>query len=131
MEIFIGIVGLLIAWLTYQKTFHSVPDTTEYKENMLAVFITTQKLSLEVQSLVQQYIDEKDGANKEMYPNITFQEFLHIAKDEFDKSLSDKLYQDLKGKDFTKSNIETLLRMIETQNNSLIELRNQLIFLNK
>lgn len=131
MELFIGIAGLIIAWFTYQKTFHSIPNTTECKENMLAVYKTTQKLSLEVQFLVQKYIDEKDGANKEMYPNITFKEFLHIAKDEFDKSLSDKLYEDLNSKDFTKSNIETLLRMIETQNNSLIELRNQLIFLNK
>lgn len=131
MEIFIGIAGLLIAWLTYQKTFNSKPDVTEEKNNFLAVYTTTQTLSLEVQSLIQKYIDEKDGANKEMYPNITFQEYLNLAKDEFDKSLSDKLYNDLKNQTFTKSNIATLLKMAETQSNALIELRNQLIFLNK
>lgn len=131
MEIFIGLAGLIIAWLTYNKTFNSKPDVTEYKDNFLGVYKSTQTLSLEVQSLIQKYIDEKGGANNEMYPNITFQEFLHIAKDEFDKSLSDKLYNDLKNQTFTKSNIDTLLKMVETQNNALIELRNQLIFLNK
>ncbi len=131
MEVFIGIAGLLIAWLTYHKTFNSKPDVSEEKNNLLAVYKSTQTLSLEVQSLIQKYIDEKDGANKEMYPNITFQDFLHIAKDEFDKSLSDKLYNELKNQTYTKSNIATLLKMIETQSNALIELRNQLIFLNK
>lgn len=131
MEIYIGIAGLFIAWLTYHKTFNSKPDVAEEKENFLSVYKSTQKLSLEVQSLIQKYIDEKDGGSKEMYPNITFQEFLVIAKDEFDKSLSDKLYNDLKNQTFTKSNIASLLKMVETQNNSLIELRNQLIFLNK
>lgn len=130
MEILIGVIGLFIAWSTYQKTFNGKP--TEEKNNFLALYISTQKLSLEVQSLIQKYIDEKDGANKEMYPNITFQEFLVIAKDEFDKGLSDKLYNELKNNNqLTKSNIESLVKMVETQNNALIALRNQLIFLNK
>jgi hypothetical protein len=39
----------------------------------------------------------------ELYPNITFQSYLNVAKDEYERSLSDKLYDDL-----SKSKILTL-----------------------
>lgn len=128
MEIFIGIAGLLIAWLTYQKTFNSKPD--EERNNLLAVFKVTQSLHLEVQSLLQKYIDENNGANHELYPNITFQKTLDMYKQEFEKSLSDKVCQDLKNNQiYTKSNIATFQNMIDTQHNALLQFKNQLLFL--
>jgi len=130
MEIFIGIAGLLIAWLTYNKTFNSKPDVTEERNNLLGVFIATQKLHLEVQSLLQKYIDENKGANHEIYPNITFQQTLNMYKQEFEKGLSDKVYQDLKKNQiYTKSNIATFQNMIDTQHNALLQFKNQLLFL--
>ncbi len=131
IEIIIGALGLWIAYATYKKTFPNKPiEPIEEKENFLAIYKVTQSLSLEVQGLIQRYIDKGNG-DKEMYPNITFKQFLDVAKDEFDKSLSDKLYNELRVGVYTKSNIESLLKMIETQNAALTELRNQLIFLNK
>lgn len=131
LEVVIGIAGLWIAYKTYQKTFPSTPlEPKEEKENLLANYKMTQNLSLEVQSLILSYIDKGNG-DKEMYPNITFKQFLEVAKDEFDKSLSDKLYSELRDAKYTKSNIDSMLKMIETQNTALTELRNQMIFLNK
>jgi hypothetical protein len=130
IEIVIGIVGLWIAIKTYQKSFSSkLPEPKEEKDNLLANYKMTQRLSLEVQQQILSYI-EKGYGDKEMYPNITFKQFLIIAKDEFDKSLSDKLYNDLRDLPMTKSNIASMLNMIETQNESLTELRNQMILLN-
>lgn len=108
MEIFIGIAGLLIAWLTYHKTFNSTPDPTEERNNLLAVFKVTQKLHLEVQAMIQNYIDDNNnGANHELYPNITFQHYLDIAKEEFEKGLSEKVYDELKNnKNYNKSNMQ-------------------------
>lgn len=129
MEILIGVASLFIAWLTYHKTFNSKSD--EERNNLLAVFKVTQKLHLEVQFLIQKYIDENDGANNELYPNITFQQYLNIAKQEYEKGLSDKVYEDLKNnKVYTKSNIATFQNMIDTQHNALLQFRNQLLFLN-
>ncbi|MBP1222909.1 hypothetical protein [Flavobacterium sp. 1355] len=128
MEIFIGVAALLIAWLTYQKTFNSKPD--EERNNLLAVFITTQKLHLEVQSILQKYIDDNDGANHELYPNITFQKMLDMYKQEYEKGLSDKVYNELKNNEiYTKSNIATFQNMIDTQHNALLQFKNQLLFL--
>ena len=128
MEIFIGLAGLIIAWLTYNKTFNSKPD--EERNNLLGIFIATQKLHLEVQSIIQKYIDDNDGANHQLYPNITFQQYLIVAKEEYDKGLSDKVYHELKtNKNYTKSNIATFQDMIYTQHNALLQFRNQLLFL--
>jgi hypothetical protein len=132
MEILIGFIGVVIAWLTYHKTFNSTPDTTEERNNLLGVFKVTQKLHLEVQSLIQKYIDENNGANHELYPNITFQQYLNVAKEEFEKELSDKVYDELRNnKDYTKSNITTFQNMIDIQHNALLQFRSQLLFLNK
>jgi len=130
MEIFIGIAGLLIAWLTYQKTFNSKPDFTEERNNLLGVFIATQKLHLEVQLLLEKYIDKSNGASHEIYPNITFQQTLDMYKVEFEKGLSQKVYEDLKNNQiYTKSNIATFQNMIDTQHNALLQFKNQLLFL--
>ena len=129
MEVFIGIAGLLVAWFTYQKTFNSKPD--EERNNLLGIFITTQKLHLEVQSILQKYIDENNGASHELYPNITFQKMLDMYKQEFEKGLSDKVYQDLKNNlIYTKSNIATFQNMIDNKHNALLQFKNQLLFLN-
>lgn len=130
MEITIGIIGLIIAWMTYHKTFISSQNIDEEKNNLLGIFKATQNLHLEVQSLIQKYINENNGANHILYPNITFQQYLDLAKQEFEKSLPDESYNNLKNnKNLTKSNIMSLLKMIETQNNALTQFKNQLLFL--
>lgn len=130
MEILIGIIGLWIAIATYNKSFPSKPpEPIEEKANLLVNYKMTQTLSLEVQNLILQYINKGYGNNL-MYENCTFNQFLQLAKDEFDKSLSDKLYNELKKMSLSKSNIESMLKMIETQNKALTELRNQMMVLN-
>lgn len=128
MELFIGIAGLIITWLTFQKTFYSKPD--EERNNLLGTFIATQKLHLEVQSLLQKYMDENDGAEHFIYPEITFQHLLNMYKQGFEKDLSNKVYEDLKNNQiYTKSNIETFQKLINKQHSDLLMFRNQLLFL--
>lgn len=130
MELFIAFLGLIIAWKTYQITVKpKIVEPIEEKNNLLLNYKATQSTSLEVQRLIQEYIDDKNGGNEEMYPGITFQQFLDTMKSEFDKSLSDKLFNELKeNKDLTKSIIASMLKMIETQHNALLQLKTQLIF---
>lgn len=129
MEVFTGIAGLLIAWLTYHKTFNSKPD--EERNNLLTIFKVTQKIHLEIQLLLQKYIDDNNGANHELYPKITFRQTLDLYKQEFEKGLSEKVYLDLKNNQiYTKSNITTFQNMIDTQHNALLKFISQLLFLN-
>lgn len=124
MEIFIAIIGLFIAWKTYDKTF----GTTEDKNNLLIYFKVTQDLNLKVQMLVQQYIDSKNGANHKIYGNITFKKYLEILKYDLENDLSDKNYQTLKKSNFSKTNIGIMQKMLETKNHSLNSIQNDLLF---
>lgn len=120
------VICTYIGLKSYDKTF----DISEDRNNLLGVFKATQKLHLEVQLLIQKYIDENNGANHELYTNITFKQYLNVAKEEYEKGLSDKVYDDLKNNQiYTKSNIASFLKMIETQNNALTQFKNQLLFI--
>jgi hypothetical protein len=110
---------------TYYKTF----DTSDEKNNLLAVFKATQRLHLEVQDILQTYIDAKNGADHQLYPNITFQDYLDRSKIEFKKDLSDKTFDYIKSLNLTSSNIASMLKLLENQNYALIQFKSQLIFL--
>lgn len=63
LGIFAGIFGAFIALITYYKTFYSKPSFDEERTNMLGMFKANQFICLEIQNLMQKYIDEKNGAN--------------------------------------------------------------------
>ncbi|CAC9976957.1 hypothetical protein [Flavobacterium panici] len=124
LGIFAGIFGAFIALITYYKTFYSKPSFDEERTNMLGMFKANQFICLEIQNLMQKYIDEKNGANHEFTTGITFQEYLEKFKSECENGLSNTLFEDLKNnKSYTKSNIETFLKGLEHQNNTFISLK--------
>jgi len=118
-------IATYIGLQTYKKTF----DTSDQKNNLLAVFKATQKLHLEVQDMIETYIDANEGAEHLLYPNITFQAYLDRAKFEFEKDLSDKTYDYIKGLPLNSSNIASMLKLLENQNHALIQFKSQLMFL--
>ncbi|MDX6182937.1 hypothetical protein SGQ44_11505 [Flavobacterium sp. Fl-77] len=122
---FLTVIGTYYAW----KSYKSSADITDDKNNFLAMYKSTQTLSLDIQRKIQKLIDEKDAGNHELFANITYQQYLTILKREYDNSLSDKNYEAFKNnQDLTKSNIASYLKMIETQNNALLQFKNQLLF---
>lgn len=130
MEIVIGIISVIIAFLTYQKTFHSKPpEPIEEKENLFINYKLAQNLSLQVQKLIEEHINKNNAGQLEMFPNITFQKYLDIMKSEYEKCLSDKLYEDLKKLPLTKSAIETMMKSLNEQSNALTQIKNQILFL--
>ncbi|MGE6352816.1 hypothetical protein ACQKCJ_02945 [Flavobacterium sp. NPDC079362] len=127
MEIIIAIIGLWIAWITYHRTF----DTTEDKNNFLVYFKVTQQLHLEVQSLLQKYIDSNNGANHKLYNNMTYKQCLNMLKDDFQTDYSDKVYVLAKNdKVMTKKMFATLIEKVEAKNQTLQKLKTQLLYLN-
>jgi hypothetical protein len=126
--IFIGVLSLAVALITLYKTFYSKPNFDEERTNMLGIFKANQFVCLELQELMQKYIDEKDGANHEFTAGITFQEYLDTFKSECDKGLSNELFEDLKNNPtYTKSNIETFLKGLESQNTTFLSLKGYIL----
>lgn len=113
MEIAIGIVGLLIAWFTYQKTFLSKPK--EEIENFLLHFRSTQSMSKKVQTKLKEYAEMNNAWDKDMFPNITFAKYIDTMKESYEKNLSDKLIKDILNEKSSKSIIISMTKSLEAQ----------------
>lgn len=123
-----GVLALIIALLTYYKTYHQKPNFDDERTNMLGMFRANQFIQLELQELMQKYIDDNDGADHEITPGVTFQKYLDAFKIECDKGLSEELFEDLKNNPiYTKSNIETFLKGLENQNATFTSLKGYLM----
>jgi len=117
MEIAIGIIGLLIAWFTYQKTFLAKPK--EEKEHLLSLFYATQKISKQVQEDLTQYAVQYNTLGIELYPGITYDIYISSMKDAYNTNLSDDLYNKIKNEKLTKSVISSMAKSLEKQLESL------------
>lgn len=122
---FLTVMGTYYGW----KSYKSSVDITDDKNNFLAMYKSTQNLSLDVQRRIQRLIDEKDAGDHELFPNITYQQYLIVLKREYDNSLSEQNYEAYKNsQNLTKSSLASYLKMIEIQNNALLQFKNQLLF---
>lgn len=105
--------ALIIAWLTFTKTFYAEP--TEEKENFLALFLATQKLSKEVSNIMTEYAIKRNALDIELYQGITYKSYIEGLKESQETNLSDNLYQKVKTSKYTKSTIATMQKSLEAQ----------------
>ncbi|MET6996640.1 hypothetical protein [Chitinophaga defluvii] len=129
MEITIAIASLIIAWLTFTKTFYAEP--TEEKKNFLALFLATQKLSKEVSCIMTEYAIKRNALDIELYQGITYRSYIEGLKESQDTNLSDNLYQKVKNSKYTKSNIATMQKSLEAQFEDLQKMKNTFTLANR
>lgn len=129
-EIIIGIIGIVIAIATYiqgQKPNEiKLPEPKEEMDNLKVHFIMNQKLSLEVQNILEQYIVENNASEKLLFDNISFSKYLDFVKTEHENCLSEKVYQNLSEPIYTRANIESILQSLQSQNSNLMMVKNTL-----
>ncbi|SHG83138.1 hypothetical protein [Flagellimonas flava] len=121
MEIFIGILGLVIAILTFWYSFYRKPK--EELNHLKVQFKATQKLSKDLQVELERYITETNSWDHQMFTNISFGSYLTEMKESYKQNLSDELYDKLDNLDLTKSTILSMTKSIETQFNALQQIQ--------
>lgn len=129
MEIIIGILGLIIAFVTLKLTFFSKP--IEEFNHLKLQFKANQRLSLDVQNELENYIEKFSSENHFMFENITFQNYLDELKNSHSKNLSNKLLEELVRLDLPKSTISSMNKSLEIQFNSLLEVQTRIRLLKK
>lgn len=129
MEIVIGILGLIIAIITFKYSFFSKP--TEELNHLKVQFRATQRLSNEVQKEIKAYISNANAADKLMFPNVTFSAYLSQMEESYQENLSEILYNKSEKLELTKSNILSMTKSLETQFSSLLEIQTQMKLLNR
>ncbi|KAA2239865.1 hypothetical protein F0L74_27145 [Chitinophaga agrisoli] len=122
MEIAIGIAGLIIAWLTFRKTFYSKPQ--EEMENLLALFLATQTLSKELTLIMIEYATRRQALDIELYSGITYRSYIHALQQSQKTNLSDELFRKIKNSQLTRSNITTMQKSLELQFEDLQKMKN-------
>ena len=124
MEITIGIIGLVIAIITFWYSFYRKPK--EELEHLKIQFKSTQKLSKELQGELENYITRTDSWDLQMFPNISFRSYLTEMKESYKKNLSDELYNTLDSMNLTKPIIQSMTKSIETQFDALNQIQIEL-----
>lgn len=134
-ELIIGGIGLIIAIITFvqsqkpQEVKFTKP--TEEIEALRVNFKINQKMSLEIQDLLKNYIEKNDCVDELFFQNLTFSKYLEFIKSNFEECLSEQVYEKtLSDKTYTRPIIETMSNSLQSQFNNLMLTKNYIKSLN-
>lgn len=127
MEIAIGILALFVAVLTLKLQFFSKPK--EELEHLQIQFRSTQKLSLQVQKELEQFIIENNAGEREIFSGVKYKTYLAKMKESFEKNLSDEIYNRIIGLKLSKSNVSSMTKSLEAQFSALSQIHVNLTLL--
>ncbi|QNN44490.1 hypothetical protein [Pedobacter roseus] len=120
IEITIGILGLLIAWFTYQKTFLDKPK--EEIEHFTIQFRATQTTSVKVRNDLTKLSKEYGMGSSELFPGTTIDRYIILMTDSYEKNLSDELLTKILETKPSRSLLKSMTSSLEKQLAELITL---------
>lgn len=120
----IGIIGLIIAIITFIYQFYRKPK--EEFSHLKKQFEATQKLSLQVQDELEQYIIKYDVQDQYMFPGMTYKACLAEMKRTFKDNLSDEVFKKLKSIKLSKTNLDSMNESLKTQYSALSQIHHKL-----
>lgn len=130
IEVIIGIIGIVVAIATYKQGQKpqeiKLPEPIEEMNNLKAHFRMNQKLSIEIQNMLEKYINENQAAKEIFFENMTFSKYLDYVKSEYESCLSENVYETISEPIYTRANIESMLPSLQNQNTNLLMVRNLL-----
>ena len=123
MEI-ITIIGVVIAIITFIYQFHLKPK--EKLSHLKIQFKATQRLSLQVQEELREFIEKYDAGDQFLMPGITYQAYLAQMDRSFDENLSGRLLKEVESLKPLDNTIDSMLKSLETQFEALSQIDAQL-----
>ncbi|WP_046758319.1 hypothetical protein [Kordia jejudonensis] len=132
----LGFITIIIAIICFKYSFFSKPkeeeivEVAEETDPLETQFKATQKLSEEVQLDIENYIVKANAANKLLFKDMTFSNYLAHMKETHDENLSDSLYERLRNLELTKSNTVFLIKSLEFQFSALQQMKTKVQLLN-
>jgi hypothetical protein len=120
IEITIGILGLLIAWFTYQKTFLDKPK--EEIEHLKIQFRATQATSMKVRTDLIGLSQVHGMGSREIFVGMTIDNYIGLMKQTYEKNLSDELLENVITSKPSRSLLKSMIGSLEKQHAELITL---------
>jgi hypothetical protein len=123
MEI-ITIIGVVLAIIPIIYQFYLKPK--EKFSHLKIQFRATQRLSLQVQAELREFIEKYDAEDQFLKPGITYQAYLAQMERSFDENLSDRLLKEVESLKPLDNTIDSMLKSLETQFEALSQIDAQL-----
>lgn len=120
IEITIGILGLLIAWFTYQKTFLDKPK--EEIELLTVQFRATQATSLKVRNDLIKLSRDYGFGSSELFPGMSIDKYIRLMTESYEKNLGDELLTKMLELKPSRSMLKSMISSLEKQHAELINL---------
>lgn len=120
----IAIIGVVIAIMTFIYQFYRNPK--EKFSHLKIQFKATQRLSLQVQAELREFIEKYDAENQFLMPGITYQAYLAQMERSFNENLSDRLLEEVESLKPSDNTIDSMLKSLETQFEALSQIDAQL-----
>jgi len=121
ITIFLTVIGLIIAFLSYRRTF-SPPPKQPIEDDVLvfqARFKMVQKIHLETQQLLREFIEKHDCGDEKMRDGFTYSQFLEEMEKAFPDSNSDKVLENALSNLTNKPQVDQLMGELDIQYNAL------------
>lgn len=128
-EIAIGLIGLFIAIATFIQSQKPQEvkfiEPNEEMESLKISFKVNQKISLEIQDLLEKYIESNGCSDELFFQKMTFSDYLQFIKDNYDECLSDEIYEKTMSKEiYTRSIIASMSNSLQSQFQNLMMIKN-------
>lgn len=120
IEITIGILGLLIAWFTYKKTFLDKPK--EEIEHLIIQFRSTQATSMKVRNDLISISKKHSLGSSELFPGISIDAYVRLMDESYQKNLSDDRLSKTIELNPSKPILESMINSLERQHTELINM---------
>lgn len=118
IEITIGILGLLIAWFTYKKTFLDKPK--EEIEHLKTQFGATQTTSMKVRNDLIRLSQQYGMGSNDLFLEMTIDNYIRLMEETYDKNLSDELLDKMLKLKPSRSILKSMINSLEKQHTELI-----------
>jgi len=129
----VGIAALVIAWLTYKKTFPKITkeevEREEVERAFLAQFRMTQQLANDVRDTVLDYATSNNLMDEDIFPGITYRHYHQTLEESHKQCLSSELYEKLAAEKYSRSELQVLIDSLVPQTKALTEVKSQLMLM--
>ncbi len=110
-----GVIGTVVAIVTYQQSISKKDEI----EHLVTLFRSTQKLSLETRTLIEEYVNKHNCGSDFIFPNITYDGYLKSMRDGYEEFLSDAVLERVVNARPSKSIITSMIQSVEKQSEAL------------
>lgn len=120
IEVTIAILGLLIAWFAYKKSYLDKPK--EEIEHFTIQFRATQITSMKIRNDLIRLSQDYGMGGSELFPGMSIDGYVRLMQESYENNLSDELLNKTLALPLSRTLLKSMTSSLEKQHSELINL---------